>query len=65
MPKCSYCKRDTDTRFGVCYPCAEAMSIIETGTDMHDKGPNGKTPAKKSGTKLSFLIKKGWKSPTK
>lgn len=59
-PKCVYCKKSGDLRFGVCYSCCEAMSIIRTGTDMLDEGLNGK-PAKTVQTKLQLLIKKGWK----
>lgn len=37
---CKCCERDVsgnDTRFGICWDCAEAESIIADGTDMYDR----------------------------
>lgn len=60
---CDICKKEkgNEIRLGVCWPCAEAETIIHDGLDMHDWGPhNDKTPARTPMEKLKFLIKKGW-----
>ena len=33
---CKCCKREQDLRFGFCFDCAEAESIIEDGIDMYN-----------------------------
>ena len=60
--KCRICNNndDRDLRFGVCFTCAEAESIISEGKDMYDKGE-----AKTAMDKLKMLIEKGWKCSTK
>jgi len=61
--KCNCCNKQTsDLRFGTCFDCAEAESIIEDGFDMYlknykDKDKGGSIAMKK----LRFLIQKGWK----
>lgn len=35
--KCKCCNREKDLRFGVCFDCADAESIIVEGVDMYDK----------------------------
>ena len=35
--KCKCCNREQDLRFGVCFDCAEAESIIEEGVDRYDR----------------------------
>ena len=37
MAQCICCKRDQELRFGSCFDCADAESIIEEGVDMYDK----------------------------
>jgi hypothetical protein len=37
MAKCDCCKREQDLRFGICFDCAAAESVIMDGTDMYDK----------------------------
>ena len=34
--ECICCKREQDLRFGFCFDCAEAESIIVDGVDMYD-----------------------------
>lgn len=59
--ECSCCKQNKELRFGVCFDCAEAESIIDEGLDMYDKGMNGSEEAAKSPmSKLKLLIQKGW-----
>lgn len=36
MNECILCGDNVDTRFGVCFRCAECEYIIETGKDMYD-----------------------------
>lgn len=37
MSKCQCCKREQELRFGFCFDCVNAESIIEEGVDMYDK----------------------------
>jgi hypothetical protein len=59
MDKCKICGKESgDTRLGVCWECAEAESIIDSGKDMYDKGD-----AKTAMQKLKMLIQYGWSNP--
>lgn len=60
--KCKFCGQNLDLRFGGCFDCAEAESIIDSGLDMWDKGINGEKniPAENASEKLKILISKGW-----
>jgi len=59
--KCLCCDRKEDTRFGVCFECAEIQTIIVDGTDMYDKGlDDGDEPALKSLQKVKLLRQKGF-----
>lgn len=62
--KCRICKREAYSantlRFGVCFRCAEAESIIDTGLDMYDKGlMNGDSPAVTAMDKVRLLAQRG------
>ena len=60
--KCNVCGKTAELRFGTCWDCAEAESIIFEGTDMYEKGLNkSDEPAKKPMDKLRLLIQKGWR----
>ena len=67
MAKCKICNAElpqNELRLSVCWPCAEAESIIAEGIDMFDCGTTGlknKDVAENGMEKLVFLIKKGWK----
>ena len=37
MGQCQCCKREKELRFGFCFDCANAESIIEEGVDMYDE----------------------------
>lgn len=68
MVRCKICRRDIGSnglRFGACWECAEAESIIDEGLDMSDFGPKKVkgNAAKTALEKLEFLIKKGWVPP--
>lgn len=64
--ECKICKKEAETRYGVCFNCAEAESIIGTGVDMYDggimvdRGSKAKKPAETAMEKLKLLIEKGW-----
>lgn len=60
--KCKICSSESsqnNLRFGVCWNCAEAESIIGEGLDMDDNGLDGKS-ATYPMDKVKLLIKKGW-----
>ena len=61
--KCECCGKEKDLRFGFCYDCVEAESIIEEGRDMYDEelSREEKAGMSKSMAKVKFLIKKGWR----
>lgn len=57
--KCNICEREKELRFGTCWDCATAESIIADGTDMYEKGiDGGDTPAKTAMEKVRLLIQK-------
>lgn len=59
---CKCCNKKKELRLGVCFDCANAESIIGTGSDMYDVGVDGTDkPAKSALLKLQMLIKSGWK----
>jgi hypothetical protein len=64
---CVACGRaGEDLRFGHCWDCAEAESIIADGTDMYERDINGAENGNDSKTamqKVHYLIKKGWRPP--
>jgi len=35
--ECKCCKREQELRFGFCFDCVNAESLIEEGVDMYDK----------------------------
>ena len=59
MPICNVCKSEVGPngyRFGLCWVCCEAESIIHEGKDMYDKPESALTPR----GKLEYLVDKGW-----
>lgn len=64
MSNCSWCGRDQDLRFGVCFDCAEAQTIMVSGKDMYEKNVGGiELPVSEVSERIKMLIKKGWKPP--
>ena len=62
MIECSVCKSMVGAnavRYGVCWRCIEAESIIESGLDMYDKGLSNNTPAKTAMDKVHLLVNRG------
>lgn len=70
---CIICGRKKELRFGVCWDCATAQSIIIDGVDHYNKGLDSDNvnsfkgdkgyPAKTSLAKIHLLIQKGWQPP--
>ena len=63
MSVCKICGRTIGAnaiRFGVCWDCTEAESIIDEGLDMYDKGlSNDNKPAITAMDKVRLLIARG------
>lgn len=62
MIECSVCKSMAGVnavRFGICWRCIEAESIIESGLDMYDKSLLDNTPAKTAMDKVRLLMSRG------
>ena len=60
MAACKFCGKGRELRFGGCFECADAESIIAEGRDMWDKGMENDEPATSPGQKLKMLIEHGW-----
>lgn len=61
--ECKSCGKKAELRFGHCWECAEAESIIDEGKDMRDKGMIYAGVERAAATpmeKLALLIQKGW-----
>lgn len=74
--QCQICGKITDQRMGFCFSCADAQTIIATGSDMYDRtfndytkwahedGDGGpKLPADVANNRIKLLIKNGWSPP--
>lgn len=69
--KCKACGRKQELRYGYCFDCAEAESIIRDGVDMYDRGRGGDenikfvkgngNVASTALEKVAFLVEKGWR----
>jgi predicted ATP-dependent serine protease len=57
MKQCKCCKREKDLRFGFCFDCADAESIIEEGVDMYDKEIPKQEGMSTSMSKLQHILK--------
>lgn len=58
--ECKCCKRENsigNLRFGVCFDCANAESIITEGVDMYDKEIPQAEGLSKSLSKVQYIIK--------
>lgn len=54
---CKCCERDLDTRFGVCFDCADAESVIVEGKDMWDKEIRKEENLSTALSKLKHILK--------
>ena len=61
--ECKFCGRQVELRFGGCWECANAQSILATGRDMFQDDIEGQVeiPVKIVNERLEKLISKGWK----
>lgn len=55
--KCKCCNREQELRFGFCFDCANAESIIKEGTDMWDKPIEKKDGMSTSMSKVQEILK--------
>lgn len=57
MAKCNCCEQEKELRLGICFDCADAENIIESGINMYDE----KIPSMKgysdSMAKLKYILK--------
>ncbi len=53
---CSIEGTSADINFGICWPCANAMSIIDRGLGLD----SGKGPVSTAREKLTLLVENGW-----
>lgn len=61
ISNCKMCNKEEDLRFGWCFDCAEAQTILGTGKDMYEKGDGGtELPTKEVNARLKMLVDKGW-----
>ena len=58
MAECRCCKRDQQLRFGFCFDCAEAESIIEEGVDMYDNEIPKQEEMSTSMSKVQYILKR-------
>ena len=57
MGQCQCCKREKELRFGFCFDCANAESIIEEGVDMYDEEIPKQEGMSKSMSKVYHILK--------
>ncbi len=55
--KCKCCGRKQELRFGICFDCADAESVIVEGVTMRDKEVPKKDGLSKSLSKLHYILK--------
>jgi hypothetical protein len=55
---CNCCGRNLELRFGVCFDCADAESVIVEGVDMWDKEIPKIEGLSTSLSKLQYILKK-------
>ncbi len=56
--KCKCCNREEELRFGVCFDCADAESVIVEGVNMWDKEIPQKEDLSTGLSKLQYILSK-------
>ncbi len=56
--KCKCCNREEELRFGVCFDCADAESVIVEGVNMWDKKIPQKEDLSTGLSKLQYILSK-------
>jgi len=58
MAQCKCCERELDLRFGFCFDCADAESVIVEGVDMYDNEITREEGMSMSMSKVKWVLKK-------
>jgi hypothetical protein len=58
MAQCKCCEREKELRFGFCFDCANAESVIAEGVDMYDNEITKEEGMSMSISKLKYILKK-------
>lgn len=58
MAQCKCCERALDLRFGFCFDCADAESVIVEGVDMYDNEITKEEGMPMSMSKVKWILKK-------
>jgi hypothetical protein len=58
MAQCKCCERELDLRFGFCFDCADAESVIVEGVDMYDNEITREEGMSMSMSKVKWILKK-------
>ena len=58
MAQCKCCERELDLRFGFCFDCANAESVIVEGVDMYDNEITREEGVSISMSKVKWILKK-------
>jgi hypothetical protein len=58
MAQCKCCEREKELRFGFCFDCADAESVIAEGVDMYDNEITKEEGMSMSISKLKYILKK-------
>ncbi len=56
--KCKCCERELDLRFGFCFDCVDAESVMVDGVDMWDKEVPKQEEMSLSMSKVKWILKK-------
>jgi hypothetical protein len=56
--KCKCCNREEELRFGVCFDCADAESVMVEGVNMWDKEIPQKEDLSTGLSKLQYILSK-------
>jgi hypothetical protein len=56
--KCKCCKREKELRFGVCFDCADAESVIVEGVNMRDNEIPKKEDLSTGLSKVQYILSK-------
>jgi len=58
MAQCKCCEREKELRFGFCFDCADAESVIVEGVDMYDNEITREEGMSMSMSKVKWVLKK-------
>jgi hypothetical protein len=58
VAKCKCCQREKELRFGFCFDCADAESVIAKGVDMWENEIPQQEGMSKHMSKVHYILKK-------